>query len=147
MFYCLFGNVLFALGRGLGGWIPFLLLSGLGANLGVAASQTIIQAKIAPDVQGRVVSARGMMMWLPDTFTPILAGVMADRVMEPAMLTETWLSKTFGWLVGTTPGSGMALIMLFAGILMMLTMFTGFQIPVIRNLEDLIPDHEQVGSG
>jgi len=35
------------------------------------------------------------------------------------------------------------LIMVIAGVLMILTMFTGYLIPSIRNMEDLLPDHEQ----
>lgn len=48
MFYCLFGNVLFALGQGLASWIPLILLAGLGSNVGIATSQAILQAKVAP---------------------------------------------------------------------------------------------------
>jgi hypothetical protein len=59
------------------------------------------------------------------------------------MRSHTWLANTFGGLVGTTSGSGMALIMFIAGILMILTMFAGYLIPTIRNMEDLLPDHEQ----
>ncbi|MDO9086825.1 MAG: MFS transporter [Anaerolineaceae bacterium] len=143
MFYCLFGNVLFALGQGLASWVPLILLAGLGSNVGIATSQAILQAKVAPDVQGRVFSARRLLTWFPDTFTPILGGLLADHIMEPAMRSQTWLANTFGWLVGTKPGSGMALIMLIAGILMLLTMFVGYLIPSIRNMEDLLPDHEQ----
>lgn len=143
MFYCLFGNVLFALGQGLASWIPLILLAGLGSNVGIATSQAILQAKVAPDVQGRVFSARRLLTWFPDTFTPILGGLLADHIMEPAMNSQSWLANKFGWLVGTSPGSGMALIMLIAGIIMILTMFAGFLIPSIRNMEDLLPDHEQ----
>ena len=143
MFYCIFGNVLFVLEQGLSSWIPLILLAGLGSNVGIATSQAILQAKVAPDVQGRVFSARGLLTWFPDTFTPILGGLLADLIMEPAMRSQTWLSSTFSWLVGTTPGSGIALIMVIAEVLMILTMFTGYLIPSIRNMEDQLPDHEQ----
>jgi hypothetical protein len=55
------------------------------------------------------------------------------------------LAKTFGWLVGNTPGSGMALQFFFAGIcyiLVVLTVYLFF--PVVRNLEDLLPDYDQM---
>ena len=144
VFYCVLGNVIFALGRGLEVWVPTLLIAGLGSNLGVATSQAILQSKVAPDVQGRVFSARRMLTWFPDTFTPILGGLLADYVMEPAMKAQTWLSGVFGWLVGTTPGSGMALMMIIAGILTIVTLLMGYVIPKIRNLEDLLPDHDQI---
>lgn len=143
MFFCLFANVLFALGNSVASWVPLLLVAGLGSNIGIATSQAILQAKVAPDVQGRVFSARRLLTWFPDTFTPIVGGHFADKVMEPAMNANTWLATVFGGLVGNTPGSGMALIMFIAGICMILTMGIGFLIPSIRNMEDLLPDHMQ----
>ena len=142
IFYCLFGNILFALGSGLEIWIPTILVAGFGSNIGIATSQAILQAKVAPDVQGRVFSARRLLTWFPDTFTPILGGLLADHIMEPALRSQTWLAATFGWLVGTTPGSGMALIMIVFGLLTILTMLSGYIIPQIRNMEDLLPDSD-----
>lgn len=140
--YCLFGNVLFGLGTRLEIWIPAILVAGLGSNVGVATSTAILQAKVAPDVQGRVFSARRLLTWFPDTFTPILGGLMADHIMEPAFRSETWLSRTFGWMVGTSPGSGMALMMIVFGLLTMLTLLSGYATAKIRNIEDILPDHD-----
>jgi MFS family permease len=142
--YCLFGNVLFGLGNSLGIWIPAILAAGLGSNIGIATSQAILQAKVAPDVQGRVFSARRLLTWFPDTFTPVLGGLLADYIMEPAMRSQTWLAKVFGWMVGTGPGSGMAVMMVVFGLLTILTMLSGYVIPSIRNMEDLLPDHDQL---
>jgi hypothetical protein len=142
--YCLFGNVLFGLGNGLGIWIPAILVAGFGSNIGIAASQAILQAKVAPDVQGRVFSARRLLTWFPDTFTPILGGMLADYVMEPAMRSQGWAAGLFGWMVGTGPGSGMAVIMIVFGLLTVLTMISGYIFPIIRNMEDLLPDHDQL---
>jgi MFS family permease len=144
MFYCLIGNVVFGLGRSPAVWIPTILIGGVGSAIGIATSQAILQAKVAPDVQGRVFSARRMLTWFPDAFTPILGGMLADYVMEPAMRSQSWLSGLFGWMVGNSPGSGMALIMVVFGLLTTLTMLTGYLIPRIRNIEDLLPDHDQL---
>jgi len=142
--YCLFGNILFGLGTGLEMWIPTIMLAGLGSNIGIATSQAILQAKVAPDVQGRVFSARRLLTWFPDTFTPVLGGLLADYLMEPAMQSQGWFARTFGWMVGTRPGSGMALMMVVFGTLTILTMISGYIIPRIRNLEDLLPDHDRL---
>lgn len=139
--FCLFGNVLMGLGRGVGIWVPAILIAGLGSNIGIATSTAILQAKVAPDVQGRVFSARRMLTWLPDTFTPILGGLLADRVMEPAMHSQGWLAGLFGWMVGNSPGSGMAVMMVVFGLLTILTMLSGYLYAPIRDLEDLLPDH------
>lgn len=142
--YCIFGNIIFGLGTSLNVWIPAIIIAGFGSNIGIATSQAILQSKVAPDVQGRVFSARRMLTWFPDTFTPIIGGLLADKIMEPAMRSQGWFAQVFGWMVGTGPGSGMALIMIIFGGLTILTMSAGYLFPKIRNLEDLLPDHDQL---
>ena len=105
----LFCLVVFGLGRSLPVWIIATVAGGIFPVFTNGASQAIWQAKVAPDVQGRVFSARRMIAWAVNPITPILAGVLADYVTEPAMQSNTWLANTFSWLVGTSPGSGMAL--------------------------------------
>jgi MFS family permease len=144
VFYCLFGNILFGLGKDLGIWIPAILIAGLGSNIGIATSQAILQAKVAPDVQGRVFSARRLLTWFPDALTPVLGGMLADYILEPSMKSHSWLADTFSWMVGTEPGSGMALMMVIFGTLTILTLLSGYISPFIRNIEDLLPDHDQL---
>jgi MFS transporter, DHA3 family, macrolide efflux protein len=142
--YCVFGCILFGLGRSLQIWIPTVLIAGFGSNIGLATSQAILQSKVAPDVQGRVFSARRMLTWFPDTFTPVLGGLLADHIMEPAMRSQNGFSNLFGWMVGHDPGSGMAVIMIAFGLFTILVMFSGYLNPKIRNLEDLLPDQDQL---
>jgi hypothetical protein len=142
--YCLAGNLAFGLGRSLGIWVPAILVAGVGSSVGIATSQSILQVKVAPDVQGRVFSARRMLTWFPDTFTPILGGLLADYVMEPGMNSGGWMAHLFGWMAGTDPGSGMAVMMVIFGILTILALMSGYVFPQVRNLEDLLPDHDQM---
>ncbi|NTV38009.1 MAG: MFS transporter, partial [Anaerolineales bacterium] len=142
--YCLTANVAFGLGRGLGIWIPSILFAGFGSSVGIATSQAILQVKVAPDLQGRVFSARRLLTWFPDTFTPVLGGLLADKIMEPAMQNDTWLARLFGWMAGTTPGSGMAVMMVVFGFLTILSLLSGFVFPQIRNMEAILPDHDQL---
>jgi DHA3 family macrolide efflux protein-like MFS transporter len=99
---------------------------------------------VAPDVQGRVFSARRLLTWFPDTFTPILGGLLADKVMEPAMQNGGWAAKLFGWMAGPGPGSGMAVMMVVFGILTILAMMSGYVFPQIRKMEEILPDHDQL---
>ncbi len=64
--------------------------------------------------------------------------------MEPAMQNGTWVSRLFGWMAGTGPGSGMAVMMVVFGILTILALCSGYIFPSIRNMEDLLPDHDQL---
>jgi len=142
--YCVFGAILFGLGRGLTIWIPAFLIAGIMATVGNASSQALLQAKVAPDVQGRVFSARRMISWAPDALTPVPGGALADLVMEPAMRSEGRLANLLGWLVGTGPGAGMSLLMTFFGLCTMLTLLSGYFVPRIRNMEEILPDHDQL---
>ncbi|HMD81083.1 MAG TPA: hypothetical protein VKE92_07230, partial [Anaerolineales bacterium] len=76
---------------------------------------------------------------------PILAGLLADYVTEPAMQSQTWVARAFGWMVGNESGSGMALQFVITGIayvLVALIVYLFF--PHVRNLEDELPDHDQL---
>jgi hypothetical protein len=141
--YCVFGTILFGLGRDLTIWIPALLGAGIVATVGNASSQALLQAKVAPDVQGRVFSARRVISWAPDALTPALGGMLADLVMEPAMQSEGALARALGWLVGTGPGAGMSLLMIFFGLCTMLTLLSGYLVRRVRDIEAILPDHDQ----
>ena len=59
------------------------------------------------------------------------------------MRSGTWLARTFGGLVGTGPGSGMALQFIFAGVAYVSIVLIVFLfVPVVRDLEDRLPDHD-----
>jgi hypothetical protein len=132
------------------GWGQTLLIWGIGLFVGASmgpiingSNQAIWQAKVAPDLQGRVFSARRLIAWLTTPITPIIGGTLADFVLEPAMAEGGSLSESLGWLVGTGPGAGMALIVIAAGILSAIVGAVGYFFPVIRDAEALMPDHQQ----
>jgi len=86
-----------------------------------------------------------MIAWSVGPITPILAGLLADYVTEPAMQANTWLANAFGWMVGTTAGSGMALQLVLTGVLyVVVAVVTYLFIPHVRNLEAELPDHDQM---
>jgi len=140
----LVGMMLLGAGRGLALWFPASLLGAMFSPLVNASNQAIWQAKVAPDVQGRVFSARRLIAWLTNPISPIIAGTLADFVLEPAMGVEGSLKPIFGWLVGSGPGAGMGLLMIFCGMAGMLAVLSGYLIPAIRNVEDVLPDHDQL---
>lgn len=107
------------------------------------SNQAIWQAKVAPDVQGRVFAIRRLIAWVSAPLAQLVAGPLADFVMEPAMAPGGALADTFGWLVGTGAGAGMGLLMLVSGVLVAAVGFGSYLFPVVRNAEDLLPDHQQ----
>ena len=141
----LFCLILFGLSRTLPAWIAVSVIMAIFPVFTNGASQAIWQAKVAPDVQGRVFSARRMIAWSMGPITPILAGALADYVTEPAMQSGTWLARIFGGLVGTGPGSGMAVQFVVTGVAYIAIVIVVYQFfPVVRNLEDHLPDHDQM---
>jgi len=106
------------------------------------SSQAIWQAKVAPDVQGRVFAARLLIARISAPMSMLIAGPLADRIFEPAMASNGSLAPAFGLFVGVGPGSGMALMFVISGILGALTGLVGYSIRIIRNAEDILPDHD-----
>jgi MFS family permease len=141
--FTVFGQVLFGLGRGLAVWVPAVAVAAMSFPVSQGCSNAIWQSKVPPDLQGRVFSARRFIAWLVDPIAPIMAGLLADRVTEPAMQSESWLSETLGGLLGTGPGSGMALQFVLSGVGWIAIIAVASLIPLVRNVEDLLPDHVQ----
>ncbi|HEY70453.1 MAG TPA: MFS transporter [Anaerolineae bacterium] len=142
--FAFFGMIVFGLGRSLYIWIPAAVLASMTFPLTQSASNAIWQSKVAPDIQGRVFSARRLIAWLVEPIMPIVAGLMADYVTEPAMAAQSGLAETFGWLVGTGPGSGMSLQYIVSGLAYISIILVAWFIPTIRNVETLLPDHDQL---
>ncbi len=124
-------------------WITGIIVTSLVGPLVNASNQAIWQAKVAPDVQGRVFSARRLIAWFTNPISPIIAGTLADFVFEPQMRVTSSLSQTFGWLVGIGPGAGMGLIIFFCGFGGILAGLAGYFIPAIHNAEAILLDHDE----
>jgi hypothetical protein len=106
------------------------------------SNQAIWQAKVAPDVQGRVFSARRLIAWFTNPISPILAGTLADFVFEPAMRSPGAIASLFGRLTGTGPGAGMGLLMVICGTVGVFIGLGGYFIPAIHKAEELLPDFD-----
>ena len=136
------GVVLMGLGRSLPVWAVASFCGAFFVPIINGSNQSIWQAKVAPDVQGRVFSIRRLIAWFVNPAAMLIAGPLADFVLEPAMRTNGALSDTFGWLVGTGPGAGMALIFIFTGLVAMGVGLGGYLVPVVREAEAILPDHD-----
>lgn len=138
------GMAMMGLGRNLYWWIPVAIFIDLVQPLVDGSNQAIWQSKVAPDLQGRVFSARRLIAWFTNPITPIIGGTLADFVLEPAIRAQGGLANTFGWLVGTGPGAGMGLLMFICGLGAALVGVAGYMFPAVRNAESLLPDHDQL---
>ena len=136
------GRVGFGLGRDFVTWIPgaFFVFFFIPILNGCLAPVWL--AKVPPDVQGRVMSARITLSRAMIPLGTLIAGPLAENVFEPAMMIDGYLTPFFGKLIGTGPGAGMSLLFIITGILMLGLTPLGLAIPAIRDAESLLPDYE-----
>lgn len=149
----LFGHILaglFCIPMGLYFGLPVWLMSSFLTAFLIptinGSNQAIWQSKVAPDVQGRVFSSRRLIAWISQPITPILAGLLADRWLEPAMRSESALAQMWSPIVGSGPGAGMALIMIFMGLGTTMAGVIGYLFKTVRDAETILPDHGQGAS-
>lgn len=135
---------------GVGTWIPLWVamtaLSSFFAPLINGSNQAIWQSKVAPDVQGRVFSARRLIAWFTNPISPLIAGLLGDYVLEPAMRVPSGLTSVFGWLVPPGPGAGMGLLIFLSSLGGILAGLAGYLAHSIRHAEDILPDHDTLAT-
>jgi DHA3 family macrolide efflux protein-like MFS transporter len=135
------GTILLGLGQNLYFWIPAAFLSMLVSPLINGSNQAIWQSKVAPDLQGRVFSARRLIAWLTNPLSPIIAGTLADFVFEPAMNANGTFSPLLGKFIGIGPGSGMGSLMVLCGIFGVCIGLSGYLFPIVARAEEILPDY------
>jgi MFS family permease len=138
----LFGLTILGLGQAFSVWAVGMFVLAFASPFINGSNQAIWQAKVAPDVQGRVFSARVFIAWLVMPVAQLIAGPLADRVLEPAMAKGGVLAHSLGWIVGTGDGAGIALLFVSAGVLASLAGLSGYLIPAICDAELILPDHD-----
>lgn len=94
-----------------------------------------IEQQIVPQpLQGRVFSIFGMVLASTPVVMPGLLGLLSDTVFEPAMRGDSLLMQVWGWLVGTGPGAGMAVLFVVCSLGMIGLAGVGMANPVLRHL-------------
>jgi hypothetical protein len=150
------GTLLTGLGRSEPGWMMAIWAVGIvvwsmAVPLNKASSQAIWMAKVPPDIQGRVFSVRRLIAVAAYPLAALVAGPLADYVMEPYMMAAGPGASLFGGLVGTGPGAGMSLIFILAALGGLALTVVASLMPRVRNVEDILPDHgaggAAIGSG
>ena len=141
------GTCFFGIGRSLPVWAATAFALMILLPILNGSSQAIWQSKIPPQIQGRVFATRSLMARIAQPISLAITGPLADWIFEPAMMPGGSLTPAFGWLVGTGPGAGMALVFIFMGLLGTLPGLVGYAFDAVRNIEDIIPDHDAVSSG
>ena len=137
------GGVLMGFGRSIPFWAVASFFGVFFIPIINGSNQAIWQAKVPPDLQGRVFSIRRLIAWFVSPLAMLVAGPLADKVLEPAMRDpQSTLASALGWMIGTGPGRGMALLFILGGGLAALVGISGYAFKVLRDADTLLPDHD-----
>ena len=111
-----------------------------------ASSQAIWQAKVAPEVQGRIFALRRTIAWSSQIVAPLLAAPLADYVFKPGMTEGGVLAAVFGPIFGVGENHGIGVLISVLGVAMTILCALTFFNPYIRNVEIDLPDHVAVSA-
>ncbi|NWF70050.1 MAG: MFS transporter [Chloroflexi bacterium] len=100
---------------------------------------SMMQTKVAPDLQGRVFAFFGQIAMMATPLAFLLVGPAADQVFEPAVGQAGW--DAVAPLVGSSVGAGMGLMIVIAGLGVLLASVFTYTLPAIRHLEANLPDY------
>jgi MFS family permease len=105
-----------------------------------STTPTIIQTKVAVDVQGRVFALLTMIAWAAYPLAYPLAGPLAEKIFEPLMAVNGPLAGSAGQIIGVGPGRGIALFFITLGVMVIAIAVAGYLYPRLRKLEEEMPD-------
>jgi len=138
------GLMVMGLGRALPYWLAAQFIMVAITPLINGSNQAIWQAKTAPEVQGRVFSVRRFIAQITAPISMAVAGPLADQLFEPALqMPQTGFERQLSQVFGSGPGAGMSLIILLSGVLVACVGLIGSRVRWIRDVERLIPDHDE----
>lgn len=142
----LLGTAVLGFGQSLIFWLIGSFFASFFGPVINSSNQTIWQLKVSPDKQGRVFSIRRMIAQISAPLGMVVAGALADNIFEPmvANADPTPMSRMIMQVFGSVQGSGMAFLITTAGLLMVLIGLAAYLNPSVRNVETLLPDHDQI---
>jgi MFS family permease len=139
---------LFLSAVGLRAYLPLLIVCGIGvmffSPFTNACSQAIWQAKVAPDVQGRVFAVRRAIAWSFGIIAPLLAAPLADYIFKPGMATGGILAPILGPIFGYGASRGIGVLISLVGLLTTAVAIIAWFTPLVRRVELDLPDHAPV---
>ena len=110
-----------------------------------ACSQAIWQAKVAPDLQGRVFAVRRTIAVSASIIAPLLAAPLADYIFKPAMAAGGMLASILGPIFGVGASRGVGVLLSLVGLLVAGVSLIALLTPLVRRVELDLPDFELPG--
>ena len=125
-------KLVFGLGRSPMVWVPAQVCSSLNFPLLGSCRSALWMAHVAPDIQGRVFAANSLVTQVASILATGLAGPLADRLFEPAMMSNSGLANWLSPLFGRGAGTGMAVLYTACSAALLLLGISGFFVPSLR---------------
>ena len=126
--------------------VALLAVCGFGAMfcgpITIAASQAIWQAKVAPELQGRVFAFRRAIAMSASLVAPLLAAPLADYVFKPAMAAGGVLAPVLGPIIGVGASRGTGVLISLIGLIIVATTLIALGAPQLTRVEVDLPDHD-----
>ena len=98
-------------------------------------NQSIWQSQVAPAVLGRVLGLRQAAVKGATLLAYLLAGGLADRVLEPMLLPGGALATSLGAWIGIGPGRGIAALCVLIGLVKAAAVAAVYAFPGARELD------------
>lgn len=105
---------------------------------------SILQAKSPPDMQGRIFALNDQLSLAGSTISFALTGYLVDHVINPSVGTKAW--EWIQPLVGQDAVSGIGLVEVGTGVIILIATILVFSSAQIRELETHLPDYETTDS-
>ena len=133
----LFGMVRTPLALGIVGFVMMLPY-----KMSNALLSTVMQAKVPPDMQGRVFAFTSQLSLFAMPLTYLFTGPLVDKYLEPAVGESGW-----HWVepvVGSMPGAGMGLYIVVCGAIWLAGTLVVYALPAVRHMETDLPNYQVV---
>lgn len=132
---------------GLRASFPLFVVCGFGVMFCLpfinASSQAIWQAKVAPDLQGRVFAIRRTIASSASIIAPLLSAPLTDYVFKPAMSPGGALAPVLGSIFGVGASRGIGVVFTLVGLLSVVASLIAMNIKRLRRVELDLLDHDQ----
>jgi MFS family permease len=136
---CLSAQVGTAIARSVAWWCATVFIGAVLLPMINSAMQSVVQTKVPADRLGRVFGAVMFFSQISAPLAMAVAGPLADHVFEPRDGSGV-VTRLFGPLLGDGPGSGMAAMLLIAGICGIAAAIVGMTSRTVRDTDWLLPD-------
>jgi len=128
-------KTVFGLGQSPIVWVPAQFCSSLNFPLLGSSESALWMSQITPEKQGRVFAANSLVVQGMSAIAALVAGPLADRLLEPAMASSNSWVKIFDDIFGTGQGAGMAMLYVACALAMTGVGLVSFWLAELKTLD------------